>query len=252
MKSAGSNELTLERGVLSEFIDWAYGFSNQDGWVFRGQPDATDALVPGIARDDPKVDPRGAEQKLLDDLRLRLPGVYDKGIKNDWELLALAQHHGAPTRFLDWTRSSLAALWFAVAERKRSVSRPDCAVWACLSKSSDFVSENEAGTAHPFDIKKTRFYQPNYFDRRLSAQQGLFSVHKYWESGGRVVALESNKSFSARIRKLKIPAKFRLSLLKELNSVGVNAAALFPDLDGICFHSAVTHNLSPRMVFLGT
>lgn len=167
-------------------------------------------------------------------------------MKDDWELLALAQHHGAPTPLLDWTRSPLVALWFAVAERVRLQPAVDAAVWAFRTDRKDFVTEEERGKLSPLAVQKTCFFESKYFDRRLAAQQGLFSVHKWWADGGMVVPLDGNTNLKGRLKKLIIDKEVLVTMVQELVQSGIGAASVFPDLEGLCKHLLIKHRLQPK------
>ncbi|HEX8402377.1 MAG TPA: FRG domain-containing protein [Allosphingosinicella sp.] len=102
--------MTIEQ-LRSEFWNWTEGHP-AGAYLFRGQADAS-PILPKIGRPAYNFD-LSRERALFDSFE-RAARPFLRGELSRFELLALAQHHGAPTRLVDWSTTPLVAAWFAVS-----------------------------------------------------------------------------------------------------------------------------------------
>lgn len=244
---------TLTINSWAELLDTLYRDSWNDylrryrsSYVYRGLEDVNYRLTTTLNR----LGESHLEKHLLRNFR-KYSKISEEG-KSIWDWLALAQHHGLPTRLLDWTYSPLVALHFATADFNNYDK--DGMIWAVnyvdtkkyLPDQLSLVIEDEGShifTAEMLDREAKNipelqglknkdyavFFEPPSIDDRIVNQYAVFSM---MSNPTRVIDdwLQGKK---IRYFRIIIPAKLKWEIRDKLDQANINERVLFPGLDGL-------------------
>jgi FRG domain len=191
------------------------------------------------------------EQHLLRNFR-KYARRSDVPTDSVWNWLAVAQHHGLPTRMLDWTFSPLVAMHFATARLDRFDR--DAAIWAVdfvrthallpaplreelANESADVFTvemlDRRAPSLEQFDALDAKpfalFLEPPSLDDRIVNQFALFSVMSRPDTTFFDWLARRPELF----RKIVIPAALKWEIRDKLDQANVTERVLFPGLDGL-------------------
>lgn len=259
--------LTTVKGIARK---WVPRTSEPQELWFRGQSKREYQLLPGLYRKDNRQF-NYDEDSLFECFKAHGLPFTSGSVSSEWDWYFLAQHHGLVTRLLDWTTNLLAAVYFAirysmettnrraydeaVARRRKPAKYDDesPAIWmmdagslnvfARQNQKEDYVfvpggKLTEKYLPSVIKGKKTRANRyplailPSNSNRRLIAQQGVFTVHGHKDRSIDSLASSSGK-FRIRLARIILDRANLHHLWEELEYAGINRLTLFPELDSV-------------------
>jgi hypothetical protein len=215
--------------LWTEFNAFVLSTTRAD-WIFRGQTmlQAGSARIsfglrPKAGRTDclgPSGYSRHEEHLVFEAFRRNAARFVEGNGYTQLDWMALAQHHGLPTRLLDWTTNPLVAAWFAV---NGGDAASDCEIFAiCIPR----IVKDRALT-EPLAVRHVAFAQTTPRIERVFRQHGVFSIHPDPDSDW------DPEADGFPMQKLTIPAANRGFFRRFLAQLGFDHHRLMADIDGV-------------------
>jgi hypothetical protein len=238
-------------GVTPERPDRVTG-RRRDSCVYHGSTHAERGLLTSLDRlggVDPPHSKTALEEHVLRNFA-RYSRPHLAHASDEWELLVAAQHHGVPTRLLDWSYSPLVAAHFATiagGDRDRVIWQLD---WKRVHRHFGFPElalliqdlqklVGRAGAFTPWQlIAEGRggrpfacMVEPATLDARISAQAGVFTICS--DTSRAFDEFLADHDLRDALARYVIPADAVDYVRDQLDLVGIDERRLFPDLDGV-------------------
>jgi len=237
--------------VTPEKPDPATG-RRRDSCVYHGSADASRSLLTSLDRLgglNPPHTKTGLEEHILRNFA-RYSRPHLQHATNEWELLVAAQHHGVPTRLLDWSYSPLVAAHFATMgdqdvdrviwrldwkRMHRKFGLPELALLIddlhrLVGRDGAFTPWRligEGSKAKPFAC----MIDPPTLDARISAQTATFTLCSDTSHAFDVFLAEHD--LEDALTRFVIKRASAACVRDQLDLAGMDERRLFPDLDGV-------------------
>ncbi|MCW2479976.1 FRG domain-containing protein [Candidatus Symbiopectobacterium sp. NZEC135] len=176
----------------------------------------------------------GYEKNLISQARHGGYGYEDGRRLTDFEVLAKLQHHGAATRFIDFSRNMLVALWFACSSKENAtgllIGLDRLHVSGGEGQNEERMYDNIFSTKS--DINKAITWQPPIVTKRIAAQRAQFVYSAVSKSRFGSLYFDDNPESYIFIA---LRPAFKRMMLEQLKSTfDIHHEALHPDIDGFC------------------